>query len=95
MLETYRGVRVLSLEKIVENHPSSSAAGTAATAIELESLAASLPLTKNANIDTRLGLSLARLARREERLLFRCRVSGAGDARVPAGAGFSGVHTPK
>ena len=89
---------VLSLEGVIHENPQVKLAGLELipTKLEILSLAASLPLTREANIDTRLDYRWIGLRGEKERLIFdvqTCLVSAMREFLLARD--FLELHTPK
>ena len=89
---------VLSLEGVIHENPQVKLAGLELipTKLEILSLAASLPLTREANIDTRLDYRWIDLRGEKERLIFdvqTCLVSAMREFLLARD--FLELHTPK
>jgi aspartyl-tRNA synthetase len=98
LLEQLTPESVLSIEGIIQENPQVKLSGRELipTDIQIESLAAPLPLTKDANIDTRLDYRWLDLRGEKERLLFEvqtCLVQAMRDYLLERD--FLEIHTPK
>lgn len=98
LLEQLTPESVLSIEGIIQENPQVKLSGRELipTDIQIESLAAPLPLTKDANIDTRLDYRWLDLRGEKERLLFAvqtCLVQAMRDYLLERD--FLEIHTPK
>ena len=98
LLEQITVESVISMEGIIQENPQVKLGGRELipTAIQIESLAAPLPLTKDANIDTRLDYRWLDLRGEKERLLFEvqtCLVQAMRDDLLERE--FLEIHTPK
>ena len=98
LLEQLTPESVVSIEGIIQENPQVKLGGRELipTDIHIESLAAPLPLTKDANIDTRLDYRWLDLRGEKERLLFEvqtCLVQAMRDYLLERD--FLEIHTPK
>jgi len=98
LLDTLTVESVVSLEGVISENPQVKLGGRELipTSIEIESLAAPLPLTKDANIDTRMDYRWLDLRGEKERLLFQvqtCLVSAMREYLLQCD--FLEIHTPK
>ena len=98
LLERLTPESVVSIEGIIQENPQVKLGGRELipTKIQIESLAAPLPLTKDANIDTRLDYRWLDLRGEKERLLFEvqtCLVQAMRDYLLKRD--FLEIHTPK
>jgi len=98
LLSSLTAESVVSIEGIIQENPQVKLHGRELipTAITVESLAAPLPLTREANIDTRLDYRWIDLRGEKERLLFEvqtCLVSAMREFLLERN--FIELHTPK
>lgn len=98
LLSSLTAESVVSIEGIIQENPQVKLHGCELipTAITVESLAAPLPLTREANIDTRLDYRWIDLRGEKERLLFEvqtCLVSAMREFLLERN--FIELHTPK
>ena len=98
LLESLTAESVVSMEGIITENPQVKLGGRELIPAKLEilSLAAALPLTKDANIDTRMDYRWLDLRGEKERLLFEvqtCLVSAMRDFLLQRE--FLEIHTPK
>ena len=98
LLEQITVESVISIEGSIQENPQVKLGGRELipTSIQIESLAAPLPLTKDANIDTRLDYRWLDLRGEKERLLFEvqtCLVQAMRDDLLERE--FLEIHTPK
>jgi len=98
LLDTLTAESVVSLEGVISENPQVKLGGRELipTSMEIESLAAPLPLTKDANIDTRMDYRWLDLRGEKERLLFQvqtCLVSAMREFLLQRD--FLEIHTPK
>ena len=98
LLDTLTTESVVSIEGTIRDNPQVKLGGRELipTRLEVLSLAAALPLTKDANIDTRMDYRWLDLRSEKERLLFEvqtCLVSAMRDFLLQRE--FLEIHTPK
>ncbi len=98
LIETLTAESVVSIEGTIQENPQVKLGGRELipTAITIESLAAPLPLTHEANIDTRLDYRWLDLRGEKERLLFEVQTCLVGAMReFLLQREFLEIHTPK
>jgi len=98
LLDSLTAESVVSIEGTIQENPQVMLGGRELIpdSIEIESLAAPLPLTRDANIDTRMDYRWLDLRGEKERLLFEvqtCLVSAMRDFLLERA--FMEIHTPK